>query len=253
MTALMRYARRAMAAGLAVGAILAGAQGARADLRISLSEDGGAFVVVRTSNDPGQLPKLVGYTGTFGDFDVNFHTTLTNFPPGNGGSIGTFLNTNTTAQLADSVAPDETHTLVVMVEVIDNTANDATSPLSDISIPNTDPLVLNTQFARTGGTTTNSTVTYATLLDGISYGASGTGSTGPNGGFPGQNQNIPHPGATFTLASLTTLTITGGGSDAATTGRSTVLASPEPSTIAMALAGLPVLAVAAFRRRKAQD
>jgi len=211
-----------------------------------LAEDNDPFTVVVTSNDLGQSQFGVTYNAAFKDFVITLDVSTTNFPPGDA-EMGTYLQTNTSARLVGSTP----HTLHILAEIIDHTGNDATSPLSQITVPGTDPLILNTQFARSGVNLGSSTVTFRTTLNGIDYGSTGLGTTGTNGGAPGNNQNVANPGGLVTMSNQTDLKFTAAGT-AGTTATSTLLASPEPSTIAMTFAGLPMLGILAWRRRKAQ-
>jgi hypothetical protein len=235
-----------LVAAAATGAVvLAGSNRARADLLIALAEDAGAFVVVVTSSSPGQTPNAVSFNGAFMDFSVDVDTSSSNFPPGS--QLGVDLETTTNTTLG---AAGGTHTLHVLAEIVPS-GSTTISPLASIPVPTAGTLAVDSQLATTGSPvffTPGSGVSFTSTVNGTSFGPIALTTTPAS-----IDKGFTDGSSPYTLANTTDIKLIGAGAEVGSTGTTTVTATPEPATIAMALSGLPVLGLlwARSRRRRA--
>jgi hypothetical protein len=232
-----------LVAAAATGAlVLGGSNRARADLLVALAEDAGAFMVVATSSSAGNTPNAVSFNGAFMDFSVDIDTTSSNFPPG--AQTGVDLETTTNTTLG---AGGGTHTLHVLAEIVPS-GSTTISPLASIPLPAGGTLAVDSQLATTGSPvlfTPGSNVSFTSTVNGTAFGPIML-TTVPDS----IDKKFTDGSSPYTLTNLTDVKLVGAGAEVGSTGTTTVTATPEPATIALALSGLPVLGLLCARSRR---
>lgn len=232
----MKLTRCVAIATIAAGAVLWGAPDrARAGILITASEAGAGPAV--SSNTPGNGGVL--FSAVIGNYNIQIDVGTTNFP---GGSVGVLTTTTNTASVTP-VAGLALAPLVVTVTVVDD---GTTTPSLFTSPPGTMLLLTNT--IRATGVSPAGTVDFTSTSNGTTTPVATTVIPSPSPvtttamvtGLPG-----------YTLSNTTVLNLNFGDLNVGTTGTSVISAVvPEPSTIAAALSGLPVLALGYWMRRR---
>lgn len=238
---MIRSLFRCLMPALLVGGLtVLSASSARADLQVTLQEDGGAVVTVidvpsGTSGTYGSPPIV------FGDFTVNQLGASSNSP----GTPTLSKELSSTVDLTNNSSAS--HTLTIMVTDVGFTAPNNGFPI--VYRSNFSPTVAVGGTGQTGtfqgyvdpnnapfGTTTTSG---PQPLDLSSVGAFSSSATG----------SFTNSGGTYSVSSKTTLVFAGNGDINYST--SIILSpTPEPGTMAMAVAGLPLVGLVTWLRRR---
>jgi len=226
---------------IAAGAVICvGSSGARADLRLTITVDGSPTVI--TSNDPGQSANVVSKQISFGGIlQTTIDTTLTNFT---GDATGGLLQTQTTNSNLGVGAT--AHVITVLAEVIDHTANDLTSPLGLFTQPVGPNLTLTHQLATTGDAANRASST-ATAMGATTGFVSLLAVSPPN--IEMDTDTFTNGAMGYTLVNFTRIVI-GAQSSIGTTATTNVTGAPEPATVVSVIAGVPVLLIGRWMKRR---
>jgi len=191
---------------------------AKADFMLTLHEQGYRDVTV-SDNGTG----FIAYGGGFGSFFIQ-------------GDFG-YSNSNTGVEPA---------TLTINQLSIQNTSGTGTLQITltdtGFMVPHAGPAVMNSQLSTTSLTGTGS-VSFQSFLNGVG-GTKLTLGTAPSGTSATDAMTISSD--PYTLSNITTVTL-GAGGLLQSTGTTTVT-TPAPGALMLALTGLPLLGVGAWRR-----
>jgi len=227
--------RLLVATSLAVVALLASLGDARAEFSLTLHEAGYTDQTVTFFGSPGSsVPALLGFGGSFGGFAVVVEISTSN------SNIPGATPTLTLSNLQIGGRAGVTQSLQITVKD------------TGFSLPSgTTTADLKSQLAVTA-LPGQSTVTYQSFLNS----SSGTLLTLNSVNGTSATDSVSVPSGTFTLESVTTITLTGAGliqtsgiTTATGTGGPPVVV-PEPGTMAAACSVLPFLGAGLWWRRK---
>jgi hypothetical protein len=224
---------------LAVVALLASLGNARAEYKLTLHESGYSDKTVTFSGPPTPgVPTVLGFGGSFGGFAVVVEVSSSN------SNIPGATPTLTISNLQIGGHAGVTQTLQITVSD------------DNFKLPNgTTTADLKSQLGATL-LPSQSAVTYQSFLNGSAGQQLSLSSVGGNSG----TDSVSVPSGTFTLKSVTTITITGAGvvqtsgittATATSSGGPSVVA-PEPGTMAAACSVLPFLGAGLWWRRKSR-
>jgi hypothetical protein len=207
---------------------------ARADLEIALSEDAGAKVVVGTAASF----TAVSFTGTFGDFSVKVFGGSSD----NGATLSDLLGSNTSVKNLSGA----THTLHLWVTQ------------TDYTLPAGTPLIVESGL---GGSVNIPTLTMTNIfqawadknnnLFGTSDFTNGPQTATPSGSTfdTGSAFGLFTRTGNYSVTSVANFELTGG-AQANFSDHVNLTPTPEPATLAMLLAGMPVLGFGWLRARR---
>lgn len=212
----------------------------------------GTSTSTQTLVAPTGAGNFVGLFNNVGNFTVNIVTAIANTGPG-------FSSASETLNITRG-SGNGTDTLIV--EILDNNFSNPTAPSVSFISSNGSP-------STAGLIATSVIMTSGVLANGATLGLAGTTLGGQLGetigaGTMGSGSSVltPNPvtGASFPIFNqfsfYQTYSISGFNNDKGSTGSlsagSSVTATPEPGTVAMALTALPLLGLAYARRRRAR-
>jgi hypothetical protein len=238
---------RLIAPTLALVALLFSASPSRADLELALSEDGGSRTVVAT----GASFTAASFTGNFGGATGNdFTVTILGGSSSNGATLSDLLSS--TVRVTNNTGAQ--HTLQIFLTQ------------TDYTLPAGTPLSVESGL---GGTVNVGTVGLKGIFQGYAdrnnglFGTSDftngpqdaklTGSTLDTGSATGSFPRTA--GQSYSLTSITTLAMSGGGSlnYANHINVTSTAVVPAPAGLVLAASGAVALALARLRRRKVQE
>jgi MYXO-CTERM domain-containing protein len=230
-----------LAAAVAVAVALGAPRPAHAYIEIDYSIDNGGRTFGASSNTG-----FVTFSGSGlgGFFDVLFTIGTTNTPGGQQALITQSNNSVST----DYTDVNTSHTLHIYVSSTGFTQPQSPPPTS---LGNASSITEN------GGSTTVVFSSYADATNTL-FGTSGsstsvTYSVSGQAGKGDQSSTLFSPnGATYSLTNIGDFTMTGGTSLTVVSGNTTVTPTPAPAGAVLALAGLPVLGIGGWLRRRKQ-
>ncbi len=219
----------AVAAGVA---ILGMPPPARAGFQVTLHEAGFTDMVITDNgaNDFDTDVGVINFSGAFGDFRIqsDFATTTSGDPT----AVPT-LTINQVSVENKNTSSRKTLTITVQDDEFGNSGTGLGA-------------TLNSQLSTTSLTKAGDSVAFQSFLNGVGGNQISLG-TAPSGTEDVKNGLSLGSGSTFTLADVTTLNISAGGT-IQSTGTTTV--TPAPAGLVLALSGLPFLGFGAWLRRR---
>jgi len=220
-------------------AILGSNQSANATLVVTIQETAGpgshAAINVPVMTIGGQF--VATFTGSVGAFVLESLTVTSNSPTGFGQAMlqDISLSTRNTTQ--------QSATLVITVS--DNTFTFPGAPNSTLML-DSNLASSSVVGGRVGGNPVTGSGTFVSTLDGTSTNPLTLNAAGQ---IDTSTPATRGPGASYTLSNSLTVVL-GGSGTGQFTGTTTASVVPEPATIATVIAGLPVLGLMAWRRRR---
>jgi hypothetical protein len=224
-----------------------------ADILVTITDGTGAAATTQTTEITNNT---FGYVVTsIGSYSLNLETVVTNYPGSNtSGQISTtvnVLNTTGTGTL------EQLNVQVQLVNYNSTTPSNSTNLLWTTPNLSTVTVYAGSSFTPSGNSTSG-TVTTNTYYNSTSsttttgLGSSTISASNSVGGAPGLNYvNAANPAGTYTLSQTVTLSGVNAGASGFNFGATSLVHSPEPSSLAVAgIGGLGLIGYS-LRRRKA--